>query len=102
VQTASSGFADRARFEVRRCVWGCLETLYLVLKVGSGPERTYVGHFRSWDDCEWSMARNVERKSADVTYVRYVCWERGTWAPDWIAEKRINGVPLDPRFMPKG
>jgi hypothetical protein len=77
-------------------------TLYLVFKVGGGPEKTYRGLFPHTVACERALARMLERKSPEVTCVRSLCWEHGTPAPDWIAEKRIHGVPLHPKYMPTG
>ncbi len=79
-----------------------LATLYLVYKIGNGPETTYRGLFRDRAACEASLARKIERKSPEVTYVIWQCWEHGTPAPDWIAEKLIHGVPLNPKYLPAG
>jgi hypothetical protein len=77
-------------------------TLYVVFMIGVGPERTYRGHFGSVAACEDALARMIERKTPETKFVRSHCWEHGTFAPEWIAGKRIHGVPLDLKYPPAG
>ncbi|WP_439541951.1 hypothetical protein [Hyphomicrobium sp.] len=75
-------------------------TLYMLYKLADGTEHLYKGHFGSPDLCETSRDRMTEQPSPRVTILKSVCWEHGTWAPDWIAEKHINGAPIDPKYRP--
>lgn len=76
-------------------------TLYMLLKVGDAPERQHTGHFGSKELCELHLARVIERKPPDIQILKSVCWEHGTYAPEWIVENKvIHGVPLDSRYMP--
>ncbi len=75
-------------------------TLYLVFTVGGGPERTYVGHFANKLVCEESLARMVERKADDVSYVRTVCLEPRDPTPDWLPRGAFHVDTLDPKLRP--
>lgn len=75
-------------------------TLYILFKLADGTERTYEGHFGSLSLCEDRRERMTEKPSPGVTILKSVCWKPGMWAPDWIAEPVIHGVPLDPQYVP--
>lgn len=81
-------------------------TLYLLIKIGSAPERGLERPFESVAACEDFMAKISEKARSEV--VRYTCqaYKRGQTAPpSWYTanfdQRVIHGVPLDLQHMPK-
>lgn len=76
-------------------------TLYVLVLTPTGIEKLSHLHRPTMADCETLRARILESAPVTNTVLNSVCWPQGKWPPDWVRQRPIHGVPLDPALQPR-
>lgn len=74
-------------------------TLYVLFTLADGQRHTWSAEYATKAQCEdarqTTLTGQAKRPGKTVTWS--YCWVHGTHPTEWMGEKIIYGVPLDPK-----